>query len=114
MRQPKKTSFYQNSYQANTVIELKKRHIKEQIVKWFNKVTVGKESFTNVMRFEEIEYVDGCIAKDETGKEKRFKTEWLSSVHVSKGNCFILAKLGRMRADREDLHNSLKNRGFCS
>lgn len=109
-----KTSLYQISYQAKTIIELKIRHIKEQTIKWFNKVTVGEESFTNVIRFEEIEYVDGRIAKDENGKEKRFKTEWLSSVHVSKGNCFILAKLGRMRADHEDLHNSLKNRGFAA
>ena len=70
---------------------------------------MGKESFTNVIRFEEIEYnADGSIAKDEKGKQKRFKTEWLSSVRVFKGNCFILAKLGRMRADHEDLHNSLK------
>jgi len=67
------------------------------------------------MRFEEIEYnADGSVAKDEKGKQKRFKTEWLSSVRVFKGNCFILAKLGRMRADHEDLHNSLKNRGFAA
>jgi hypothetical protein len=42
------------------------------------------------------------------------KTEWLSSIRVFKGNCFILAKLGRMRADHEDLHNTLKNRGFAA
>jgi len=109
-----KTNLYQTSYQAKTIIELNIHNTKEQNVKWFNKVTVGKESFTNVIRFEEIEYVDGRIAKDENGKEKRFKTEWLSSVRVSKSNCFILAKLGRMRADHEDLHNSLKNRGFAA
>lgn len=110
-----KTDFYKTSYQETATIELKNGRTKKQTVKWFNRVTVGKDSFTNVMRFEETEYnADGSIAKDEKGKPKRFKTEWLSSIRVFKGNCFILAKLGRMRADHEDLHNSLKNRGFAA
>jgi hypothetical protein len=110
-----KTDLYQISYKENNIIELNNGNKKEQTIKWFNRVTVGKESFTNVIRFEEIEYnADGSIAKDEKGKQKRFKTEWLSSIRVFKGNCFILAKLGRMRADHEDLHNTLKNRGFAA
>ncbi len=110
-----KTDLYKISYQETTTIESKNGRKKTQTIKWFNRVTVGKDSFTNVIRFEEIEYnADGSIARDEKGKQKRFKTEWLSSIRVFKGNCFILAKLGRMRADHEDLHNSLKNRGFAA
>jgi hypothetical protein len=110
-----KTDLYKISCQDTIIIELENGHTKKQTVKWFNRVTVGKDSFTNVIRFEEIEYnADGRIARDERGQQKRFKTEWLSSVRVFKGNCFILAKLGRMRADHEDLHNTLKNRGFAA
>jgi hypothetical protein len=60
-----------------------------------------------VLRFKEIEYnIDGSIARDVKGKEKRFKTEWLSSSNIQQGNCFALAKSGRKRADHEDVHNS--------
>jgi len=110
-----KTELYSTAYQKGNIIELKNGGKIQQTIKWFNRVTVGKESFTNVIRFEEVEYnADGTIAKSAKGKEKRFKTEWLSSVNVHKGNCFALAKFGRMRADHEDLHNSLKNRGYAA
>jgi hypothetical protein len=110
-----KTTLYKTSYCEKKIIKLKNGNTIEQTIKWFNQVTVGKDSFTNVIRFEEIEYnADGSIAKNEKGKEKRFKTEWLSSVPIRKGNCFILIELGRMRADHEDLHNTLKNRGFAA
>ena len=67
------------------------------------------------MRFKEIEYnADGSIAENEKGKQKRFKTEWLSSAEINKSNCLRLAKFGRMRADHEDLHNTLKNRGYAA
>lgn len=82
----------------------------ERTVKWFNRVTVGKKSYTNVLRFEEI-------VKDAEGnivKKRFFKTEWLSSITINQRNCFALVKRGRMRADHEDLHNSLKNRGFAA
>ncbi len=47
-------------------------------------------------------------------KERTIKTEWLSSVSVTGGNCFDLVEVARMRADQEDLHNTLKNRGFAA
>lgn len=108
-----KTDIYKE-YRAKKVIELEGKARIEQTIKWFNKVSVGDE-FVNVIRFEEIEYDPaGNIAKNSQGKEKRFKTEWLSSVRVRKENCFKLAQRGRSRADHEDLHNSLKNRGFAA
>ena len=56
----------------------------------------------------------GELQKNSKGAEKRFKTEWLISIKITKENCFKLAKRGRMRADHEDLHNTLKNRGFAA
>jgi hypothetical protein len=109
-----KTDIYKEHYQTKKVMKLKGGGRIEQTIKWFNRVAVGDE-FVNVIRFEEIEYdSEGNIAKNSKGKEKRFKTEWLSSVRVHKGNCFKLAQRGRSRADHEDLHNSLKNRGFAA
>lgn len=57
-----------------------------------------------VLRFEEV-------VKDENGspvKKKYFKTEWLCSVQIHKGNCFVLVKRGRMRADHE--HNQIESK----
>lgn len=110
-----KTELYTAVYRMVKVIQLKGGRRKEQTLKWFNGVTVGEKSSTNVLRFEEIEYnANSTIVKDEGGREKRFKTEWLSSIKVHKGNCFALVKSGRTRADHEDLHNSLKNRGYAA
>lgn len=110
-----KTELYAKSCSKKKIVRLKNGGKIEQIIKWFNRVTVGKETFTNIIRFEETEYdADGKVTKNEKGDEKRFKTEWLGSVRVNKNNCFSLAKLGRMRADHEDLHNTLKNRGFAA
>ena len=109
-----KTDIYREYYHAKEIVQLKNGGRIERIIKWFNKVSVASE-FTNVIRFEEIEYrADGNIAKNASGKEKRFKTEWLSGIRVRKENCFKLAERGRMRADHEDLHNTLKNRGFAA
>ena len=104
------SEFYQQSYQSNEAIKLKNGGTVERTIKWFNRVTVGKESYTNVIRFEEV-------VRDAEGKrihKKTFKTEWLCSIPITKNNCFILATRARMRADHEDLHNSLKNRGFAA
>jgi hypothetical protein len=95
-------------YQAKETIELKNGDIIERTIKWFNRVTVGKESYTNILRFEEI------IIDIKGNIKKYFETEWLSSVPITERNCFFLVKRGRMRADHEDLHNSLKNRGFAA
>jgi hypothetical protein len=43
-----------------------------------------------------------------------FTTEWLCSNSINKSNCFSTVKRGRMRADHEDVHNSLKNRGYTA
>jgi hypothetical protein len=104
------SQLYQQSYRAHETTKLKSGGTIERTVKWFNRVAVGKESYTNILRFEEI-------VKDANSnpvKKKYFKTEWLCSVQIHKGNCFVLVKRGRMRADHEDLHNSLKNRGFAA
>jgi hypothetical protein len=104
------SKLYQESYQVNETIEVKNGGIIERTVKWFNRVAVGKESYTNVLRLVEI-------VKDKNGnivKEKYFKTEWLCSIEIKKGNCFALVERGRMRAAHEDLHNSLKNRGYAA
>lgn len=104
------SELYQQSYQVQEMIKLKNGGTIERTVKWFNQVTVGRESCTNVLRLEEI-------VKDADGnpvKKKYFKTEWLCSIQIHKGNCFALVKRGRMRAAHEDLHNSLKNRGYAA
>ena len=86
-----------------------------QRIQWFNSVYVDEGLTTHVIRFEETHYGDtGKIMKCADGKGKRFKTEWLSSVRITDINCFELMKVARMRADQEDLHNTLKNRGFAA
>jgi len=110
-----KTEIYQTKHTRNEIINLKKGKWIERTYKWFNLVTVGKDSYSNVLRFKEVEYnADGSITVNEKGKQKIFKTEWLSSIKISKSNCLGLAKFGRMRADHEDLHNTLKNRGYAA
>jgi hypothetical protein len=101
------TELYQKSYRAKNIVKQKSGHQVEQMAKWFNQVTVGKEAFTNVLRFEEI-------IKDESGNIiDTYKNEWLMKEKIHKGNCFDLAKRGRMRFScHEDMHNTLKNRGF--
>lgn len=102
------TELYQKSYRAQRLIKLKNGGTVEQNIQWFNRVTLGKVSYTNILRFEEVE-------KNAKGKViRKFKTEWLVSTAIHKGNCFTLVEHGRMRADHEDLHNTLKNRGFAA
>ena len=107
-----KTSIYQQLYQDTETINTKDGGRIERCVKWFNQVLVG-ETYTNVLRFEEIYYdKEGKIIKRADGKEKRLKTEWLSSTPITSNNWKHLVKMARMRADHEDLHNTLKNRGY--
>ena len=80
----------------------------ERTAKWFNNVALGKESFTNVLRYSEI-------IKNESGIEiKKFQTEWLCRKPVRKGSWASFMKRGRMRGLHEDMYNSLKNRGFAA
>jgi len=93
------------AYRAEEVIFLKNGKKIVRTIKWFNGERVG-ELTVHVIRFEETEYnSNGEIIR-------HFKTEWLSSIRVTKNNCFELAQTARRRADHEDLHNSCKNRGF--
>jgi len=79
----------------------------EQKIEWFNRITVGKESYANVLRFEEV-------IKDRNGNVlNTYKNELLSGDEINKRNRFGLAQRGRMRFScHEDMHNTLKNRGF--
>ena len=109
-----KIDLYRTSYTAQKIIKLKNGGKIEQTIKWFNAVNV-KNEVVHVLRFEEIEYDStGKIALNAKGNKKRFKTEWLSSIRICKANCFKLPLRARMRADHEDLHNVLKNKGFAA
>ena len=109
-----KIDLYKSSYTAQNIIKLKTGGRVKQTVKWFNFVNIKKE-LVHVLRFEEIEYdATGKIALNAKGNEKRFKTEWLSSIRISKANCFKPPLRARIRADHVDLHNALKNRGFAA
>ena len=109
-----KTDLYKTDYTSTEIVQLETGGKIIRKIKWFNGVRVGDET-VHIIRFEEIEYnANGSIAKNAKGQEKRFKTEWLSSIRVRKENCFRLAKRARMRADHEDEHNTLKRRGFAA
>ena len=99
-----KTELYQ-AYRAQKTTSLKNGGKIATTIKWFNGERVGDQE-VHVIRFLEITY-------DAQGRKIRcYKTEWLSSTKVFKRNCFDLAGAARRRADHEDLHNTLKNRGF--
>lgn len=102
------TELYQKSYRDKEIISLRGGKTKERTVKWYNNLAVGKESFVNVLRFSEV-------TKDAKGNViKEFKTEWLGTAAINKGNWRCIEARGRMRGDHEDLHNSAKNRGFAA
>jgi hypothetical protein len=91
-------------YQTQKTTALRKGKV-VTTVKWFNGEYVGSQE-VHVIRFLEVTYnAEGL----QTGC---YKTEWLSSRRVSKNNCLSLVETARRRADHEDLHNTLKNRGF--
>lgn len=99
--------YYQKNFRDRKVAKVGER-IVEQSAKWFNNTSIGKESYTNVLRFVEvIKSSDGSIVDE-------FYTELLISVPITKRNWQVLAKCGRMRWQHEDMHNSLKNRGFAA
>lgn len=104
-----KTELYQKCYQKKRIVKLKNGGSLEQSIKWFNRVEVGKESYTNVIRFEEIK-------KNEHGEVKdTYKNEWLSEEKINSENCFNLAERARMRfGGHEDTHNTMKMRGFAA
>lgn len=101
------TELYKKAYQNKRIVKLKNGGEVEQKARWFNRITVGKETFTNVLRFEEtIRNKNGMTVET-------YKNEWLCEENIHKNNCFKLAVRGRMRfSGHEDCHNTLKNRGF--
>ncbi len=103
------SELYQKFYQSKRIMKLKNGNYVESMAKWFNQVTVGKEAYTNVLRFEEV-------TKDSTGRVlDTYKNEWLCEDKINEKNCFELAQRARMRFSyHEDIHNTLKNRGFAA
>jgi hypothetical protein len=100
-----KTELYQKHYCS----EEKTQQGKSTLIKkaaWFNEAEVGDDVFTNVLRFEEI-----LLHKDGS-QETLYKGAWICSKKIFRNNCFKMAKRGRSRWGHEDLHNTLKNRGF--
>jgi len=93
------------SYQVQKTDSLKNGGKLETTLRWFNGERVGDQE-VHVIRFLELKH------PSDGSSSKWYKTEWLSSQRVSKRNCFSLVKIARQRADHEDLHNTLKNRGF--
>lgn len=93
------------SYQTRKTRALSNGGKIETNLRWFNGERVGEQE-VHVIRFLEVEYDADCK------QIKCYKTEWLSSQKISKNNSFNLVKIARQRADHEDLHNTLKNRGF--
>lgn len=86
-----------------------------QTIRWFNSIYVDEDLIVHILRFEETHCdANGNVIKRVDGKPKQFKTEWLSAMKITEHNCFDLMIVGRMRADQEDLHNTLKNRGFAA
>ena len=73
---------------------------------WFNKVDAGEGVMTNVLRYCEVTF-----NKDGT-QFSEYKGAWICSKRITPGNCFSTAQTARMRWEHEDLHNTLKNRGF--
>lgn len=72
---------------------------------WFNTVEMGNV-FTNVLRFEE------SVVKSDSVPEIVYKGAWICSRKIFQNNCFKRAKQGRSRWDHEDVHNTLKRRGY--
>jgi hypothetical protein len=102
-----KSEYYQKNCRDKKVFKIGGKVI-EQSAKWFNNVAIGKTSYTNVLRFlEVIKNSDGSIVDE-------FYTELLISVPITTRNWQMLAEGGRMRWEHEDMHNSLRNRGFAA
>ena len=49
-----RSELYQESYQVHEMIKLKNGGTIERTVKWFNRVTVGKKSYTNVLGLRKL------------------------------------------------------------
>ena len=109
------SKLYQQSYKAKEIVQTRKGMQKEKTIQWFNSVAVGEKSFTHVLRCEEIlRNQDGHLVLNSKGKACRVYFEWLSDKRINEKNCFSLASRARLRQHQEDLHNTIKNRGFAA
>lgn len=103
-----KTELYHKYYKHSEKETFKNKNRVEREYAWFNGEVLTHGSIVHVLRFKETTY-------NPDGKElKEFKTEWLLSERVSSKNCRRLATVARSRADHEDIHNTLKNRGYAA
>jgi hypothetical protein len=98
------TEFYQKYCTRKTSEFLKERTIQKQ-ASWFNKVDIGEDVSTNVLRYkDEIQHKGVC--------EPGYKGAWISSRKINHGNCFDIATEGRSRWNQEDVHNTFNTRGY--
>jgi hypothetical protein len=97
--------FYKKSYTHRQKCKNKNRLISKN-ASWFNNVQVDENTNTHVLRFTEEQ-------RDKTNKLiSKYNGEWICSKKITKGNCFRKAQIARLRWLHEDVHNTLKNRGF--
>ena len=98
------TEIYQKFYTYEEA-EKKDRWTVKRKAAWFNGVEMG-EVFTNLLRFEETFIGSNGVS------ETSYKGAWICSKKIFQNNCFKRAKQGRSRWDHEDVHNTLKKRGY--
>jgi len=97
--------FYKKSYTHKQKTKDKNDLILKNAA-WFNNVQIEERLFTNVLKFSEKK-------EDENSKIiSSYNGEWICSKKITQGNCFKEAKIARSRWLHEDVHNTLKNRGF--
>ena len=97
--------FYKKSYAFTQTSQFKNQK-KIKKTAWFNNVEVEENLYTNVLRFQE-EQID-----ENNQSTLKYSGEWICSKKIFKENCLKLAHAGRLRWNHEDVHNTLKNRGF--
>ena len=98
------TELYTKHYKHKQKTKSGKTSIEKECC-WFNHVHLAEDTYTNVLRFVETSFASGS-------DPSTYRNEWLCSRKINIGNCFSLPAHGRLRWDHEDMHNSLKNRGF--
>jgi len=96
------TQLYIKNYRTSEVEKIGRDTVQRQY-QWFNKIFLGEDLYTNVLRFSET-----------VNSTSPYNNEWLCSRSIHAANCRPMAKRGRLRWNQEDLHNTLKNRGFAA
>lgn len=98
------TEFYKQNYTREETEKIEQGTLTRKAA-WFNTAEMG-DVFTNVLRFEE------SVIKSDGSSEIIYKGAWICSKKIFHNNCFKRVKQGRSRWNHEDLHNTLKNRGY--